>query len=127
MATVFLVSRAVVCDHGFLGGSCCPLKSLHVQGLLATEQGEGEVLKGCHRRHPALHGEDFAHSHPSGLQLQQYLLWGVCRGESGGGWKVGEPRAPPISTVFSGPQLDLWRLGPGLLQSVREEEGGRLG
>lgn len=119
MTTVVPVSRAVVCDHGFLWGSCRPPKGLHVQGLLATEQGEGEVLKGCHGLHPALNGEGVAHSHPGGLQLQQYLLWRVCREK----WEVwlGGGAAPAGPPSREHPQQ--YRvLGP--LAGLEEEEIG---
>lgn len=73
-------------DCSLLRVKCHHPKSLVVHGLLATEQGESEALKGCHGGHTTLDGEGFPHSHPRGLQFQQHLLWTVCgeeRGESG--------------------------------------------
>lgn len=66
---VFPVSCDAVCGPGLLGVMHSP-KGLDVQGLIATEQGDSEILKGYHVGHPALDGKGSAHSHPCGLQLQ---------------------------------------------------------
>lgn len=90
---IFLLCCGVVCGCGLLGA--IRSEGLDVQGLLAMEQGEGEFLEGGHSGHAACNGEGSAHSHPSGLQREQHLLWRVCRGESG--WSGRDGGAVPAT------------------------------